>query len=555
MIRIQLIHEGRVVKQISSRVHEGVVLEQVKRYQNPIDDIVILEGELSEDAKGILSHVAKRVIPAAMAAGVALGGSAHAQNRDFPGLDRSIGQHISDVFSPNYKEIQRQRNYERDTQRQEWNAEQNELRKARLQTAQQRGRSEAGVSSQGNVKVYDQARTSADGKYYIMYGLDNSIVRIPTKGTEFMQGDSQRLPHYISPSGAVYYVRHNHLNESVEGGRYYSEELAQRVYDQNPDLDASGRADAVLDAGWPIAVADLGKKSAQYKFAYDEDFPSDFVSAYAWLQQNKQGVAESNINEFAPVGGDDREPNEEEILRQLAAQWWNGDEDPRAEKTLAAMGWEIGQDESGDDDAGVFLIRSGDVNGDTYIAFNQSDLELHEGMATPGTIPASGTNQGSRGAIASTGPTSSGGQGSAEEDDTTNPDGTTNVDIDDQGMMSIGKPDEEVDEATELNSLQAILHKFPGDYAKFKAGGDIDENPDFFDALFGYYMNTGEMPYGVQKARDGDPYEWITNKLDDESDTGKAVDEEVEQISKAMAPVLEAQTRAKQLIKSVFGNR
>jgi len=203
MIRIQLIHEGRVVKQISSRVHEGVVLEQVKRYQNPIDDIVILEGELSEDAKGILSHVAKRVIPAAMAAGVALGGSAHAQNRDFPGLDRSIGQHISDVFSPNYKEIQRQRNYERDTQRQEWNAEQNELRKARLQTAQQRGRSEAGVSSQGNVKVYDQARTSADGKYYIMYGLDNSIVRIPTKGTEFMQGDSQRLPHYISPSGAV----------------------------------------------------------------------------------------------------------------------------------------------------------------------------------------------------------------------------------------------------------------------------------------------------------------------------------------------------------------
>jgi len=87
---------------------------------------------------------------------------------------------------------------------------------------------------------------------------------------------------------------------------------------------------------------------------------------------------EKQLKEFAPVGGDDREPDEEEILRQLAAQWFNGDEDPRAEKTLAAMGWEIGYVESGDDDAGVFLIRPGDINGDTYIAFNQSDLELNE---------------------------------------------------------------------------------------------------------------------------------------------------------------------------------
>lgn len=90
------------------------------------------------------------------------------------------------------------------------------------------------------------------------------------------------------------------------------------------------------------------------------------------------GVSESVVKEFAPVGGDDREPDEEEILRQLAAQWFHGDEDPRAEKTLAAMGWEIGHVESGDEDAGVFLVRPGDENGDTYIAFNQSDLELSE---------------------------------------------------------------------------------------------------------------------------------------------------------------------------------
>ena len=88
----------------------------------------------------------------------------------------------------------------------------------------------------------------------------------------------------------------------------------------------------------------------------------------------------TGLNEFAPPGGDDREPDEEAILRQLAAQWWNGTEQQmaRAQKTLAAMGWEIGQDESGDDDAGVFLIRAGDEHGDSYIAFNHSDLELNE---------------------------------------------------------------------------------------------------------------------------------------------------------------------------------
>jgi hypothetical protein len=94
----------------------------------------------------------------------------------------------------------------------------------------------------------------------------------------------------------------------------------------------------------------------------------------------KKGKAEEDLEEFAPVGGDDREPDEEEILRQLAAQWWNGTEQQmaKAQNTLAAMGWEIGQDESGDDDAGVFVIRAGDVNGNSYMAFNLSDLDLSE---------------------------------------------------------------------------------------------------------------------------------------------------------------------------------
>lgn len=223
MIRIQLIHEGRVVKQISSRLHESVVLEQVKRYQDPIDAIVIVEGQLSEDAKSILGHVAKKIIPAAMAAGIAMGGaSAQAQggaNPHYPGLNHSVGSVLSDIFSPNYRERVRQRDFERETQRREWNAQANVNRQARVDSARQGARQQMGASS---VKIYDQARVSQDGKSYVLYDMENRVTRIPVTGTEFMGGDSQRLPHYITRNGSVYYVRHaaNALRQSQ-----FSEEI------------------------------------------------------------------------------------------------------------------------------------------------------------------------------------------------------------------------------------------------------------------------------------------------------------------------------------------
>jgi hypothetical protein len=98
----------------------------------------------------------------------------------------------------------------------------------------------------------------------------------------------------------------------------------------------------------------------------------------------QKGQAEEDLDEFAPVGGDDREPDEEEILRQLAAHWWNGTEQQmaKAQRTLAAMGWEIGPDESGDDDAGVYVYRIGDEDGRDTVAFAHSDLDLNEEIDT-----------------------------------------------------------------------------------------------------------------------------------------------------------------------------
>ena len=98
----------------------------------------------------------------------------------------------------------------------------------------------------------------------------------------------------------------------------------------------------------------------------------------------EKGKAEEDLDEFASPGSDDREPDEEEILRQLAAQWWNGTEQQmaKAQNTLAAMGWEIGPDESGDDDAGVYVYRIGDEDGRDTIAFAHSDLDLNEEIDT-----------------------------------------------------------------------------------------------------------------------------------------------------------------------------
>lgn len=82
-------------------------------------------------------------------------------------------------------------------------------------------------------------------------------------------------------------------NEGVaEGfGSNYAEQLAQEVFDHNPNLDDE---DKVLNLGYNMAKGELGSR-AQGIFR-DEDFPSDFVSAYFYLQKNQE------VSEVAPPG-------------------------------------------------------------------------------------------------------------------------------------------------------------------------------------------------------------------------------------------------------------
>jgi hypothetical protein len=79
----------------------------------------------------------------------------------------------------------------------------------------------------------------------------------------------------------------------TEADSYY--EIAQKVYDEHPDLPVSGRGDEFFSAAWPyiLELAGGSKKRANYWLNYDEDFPADLISAYHDLQKQGKEVGEA----------------------------------------------------------------------------------------------------------------------------------------------------------------------------------------------------------------------------------------------------------------------
>lgn len=61
-------------------------------------------------------------------------------------------------------------------------------------------------------------------------------------------------------------------------------------------------------------------------------------------------------------------------------------------------------------------------------------------------------------------------------------------------------------------SLDEILVVFANDYAEYVETGEL--NRPLEEALYEHWLH--EMPYGTAKARDGDPSEWIADRLDRE---------------------------------------
>ena len=62
---------------------------------------------------------------------------------------------------------------------------------------------------------------------------------------------------------------------------------------------------------------------------------------------------------------------------------------------------------------------------------------------------------------------------------------------------------------SEYDEVKAILKKHN---CLNKEIEDLDD-AKLMEDLYGYFQNSGEMPYGIQKARTGDPDEWIADRL------------------------------------------
>lgn len=79
---------------------------------------------------------------------------------------------------------------------------------------------------------------------------------------------------------------------------------------------------------------------------------------------------------------------------------------------------------------------------------------------------------------------------------------------------------ESVDFGNASPELIKILRHFGKEVADFQQGGELHDN--LYDALYDYYFD--DMPYGTKKARTGDPYEWIADRLDRDMGTSKSIE-------------------------------
>lgn len=70
------------------------------------------------------------------------------------------------------------------------------------------------------------------------------------------------------------------------------------------------------------------------------------------------------------------------------------------------------------------------------------------------------------------------------------------------------KANESIEEGFESDEVKAILAKHG-----VSSIDDMELGGELYQDLFDYYSD--EMPYGTQKARDGDPMDWIITRLDD----------------------------------------
>jgi len=78
----------------------------------------------------------------------------------------------------------------------------------------------------------------------------------------------------------------------------------------------------------------------------------------------------------------------------------------------------------------------------------------------------------------------------------------------------------------EAGSLDNIIAKHREAFESVMRGESmLFDHDEFYDELYEHYVSSGEMPYGIAKARDGDPDQWIQEELDREYGDDFATDD------------------------------
>jgi hypothetical protein len=123
-------------------------------------------------------------------------------------------------------------------------------------------------------------------------------------------------------------------------------------------------------------------------------------------------------------------------------------------------------------------------------------------------------------------------------------------------VVSVGDGEEEADpdkkavvdltmEAKSNEVLKTAFHGLEADVKKFLEGGDLTDR--LFDRAYGYYVSNGEMPYGTAKARDGDPWNWVSDRL--MTDLGKVK----ESLEEPNASIFKTKTLTTQRMRELAG--
>jgi hypothetical protein len=109
----------------------------------------------------------------------------------------------------------------------------------------------------------------------------------------------------------------------------------------------------------------------------DYDDTIDSRTGQKWGPYDFMAFSDDELSEgLTEFAADDDDSGEDDTLHKYARMWWAGDEatQMQIEAALAKMGWEIGEDEGSYDNGGVFVVRAGDENGNSYQSWAAEDL-------------------------------------------------------------------------------------------------------------------------------------------------------------------------------------